>query len=851
MAVDGLRQALSDRYSIDRELGRGGMATVYLATDARVDRSVAIKVLHPELAAAVGGERFHREIHIASRLTHPNILPVYDSGEVNGTLYYVMPFVEGESLRDRLNRERQLSIDEAIRITCQIASALDYAHATNIVHRDIKPENILIEAGQAVLADFGIARAVTGVADVEALTRTGMSLGTPAYMSPEQAMGERTLDGRSDQYSLACVTYEMLAGQPPFTGSTMQALIARHIAEPVPFITTVRSSVPDEVQDVILQALEKVPADRFATIGQFADALAEAGSVTMTGMTRRHTATRVARTTRASRVAARKPTGWSRKKQALVALGGILALGGSAAAGVWAWTRPAGTAHAGPVDAFRPNRVAVLYFDDQSRNKALGYLADGLTESLIEELEQVRGLDVVSKHGVSRFRKGDPPVDSIAAALRAGTLVRGTVEDAGNRVRVSFRLIDGNSGADFGERGSIEESLAGAVRAPRAVAEKVAVLLRRRLGTEVHLRAERAGTENAEAWSLVQRASKAGKEAQEFIQADSGAPAAARFAHADSLLARAAALDPRWAVPPINRGTLAFRQVLVSRDDLRKSQLIATGLDHAQRALSLDPKNAEALELRGTLRYYRLRLGLAHDPTEAADLLGAAEKDLRDATTIDESRASAWNMLSALLYQKFDRIESKLTARRAYEEDAYLAAASDVLWRLYATSYDLQQFPEAIQWCDVGRQRYPADSRFVSCPLWLQTADGIPPDVPAAWRTLAELEKVIPKAQWEMQGRKMQMVVAVAIARAGMLDSARRVIERARIDPKLDPRGDLAGHEVVIRALIGDKEEALKLLKMYLTAHPDHRIGYTRHRTWWYRSIQDDPRFKAIVGSGN
>ena len=256
MAVDELRQALSNRYTIERELGRGGMATVYLATDAKVDRRVAIKVLHPELAAAVGGERFHREIHIATRLTHPNVLPVYDSGEANGTLFYVMPYVEGESLRDRLNRERQLGIDDAIRITCQIAAALDYAHQANIVHRDIKPENILIEAGQAVLADFGIARAVTGVADVEALTRTGMSLGTPAYMSPEQAMGERTLDGRSDQYSLACVTYEMLAGQPPFTASTMQALIARHIAEPVPLITTVRSSVPDEVQDVILQALE-------------------------------------------------------------------------------------------------------------------------------------------------------------------------------------------------------------------------------------------------------------------------------------------------------------------------------------------------------------------------------------------------------------------------------------------------------------------------------------------------------------------------------------------------------------------------------------------------------------------
>jgi serine/threonine protein kinase len=277
MAVDGLRLALGDRYTIERELGRGGMATVYLATDVKVGRRVAIKVLNPELAAALGGERFHREIQIASHLTHPNILPVHDSGEADGTLYYVMPFVEGESLRDRLNRERQLGIDEAIRITCQVASALESAHAAGIVHRDIKPENILLESGQAVVADFGIARAVTSAADAATLTRTGMSLGTPAYMSPEQAMGERNLDGRTDQYALACVTYEMLTGQPPFTAPTMQALVARHIAEQVPLITTVRNAVPDEVQDVILQALEKVPADRFPTIALFAEALAASG----------------------------------------------------------------------------------------------------------------------------------------------------------------------------------------------------------------------------------------------------------------------------------------------------------------------------------------------------------------------------------------------------------------------------------------------------------------------------------------------------------------------------------------------------------------------------------------------
>jgi eukaryotic-like serine/threonine-protein kinase len=848
MAVDGLRQTLSDRYTIERELGRGGMATVYLATDAKVGRQVAIKVLHPELAAALGGDRFHREIQIATHLTHPNILPVYDSGEANGTMYYVMPFVEGESLRDRLDRERQLGIDEAVRITCQIASALNYAHADNIVHRDIKPENILIEAGQAVLADFGIARAVTSVGAVEALTHTGMSLGTPAYMSPEQAMGERNLDGRSDQYALACVTYEMLTGQPPFSGPTMQALIARHIAEPAPLITTVRASVPDEVQDVILQALEKVPADRFATIGEFANALADAASMTMTATSRRATATRPARTTRTSRIAPRRPTAWSKKKQFVVAVAGVLLLGGSAAAGVWAWQRPT-TPSFGGDSAYSPKRVAVLYFDDQSRGHELGYLADGLTESLIEELDRVKVLDVISKHGVAPFKHGDVSIDSIARFLRAGTLVRGTVEEAGDRVRVTVRLVDGNSGVDF-DRAKVEKPKTNALGARNELADEVASLLRERLGLEVHLREERSGTRNAEAWSLVQRATKAGKEGEELLKADSAGAGAQRFAGADSLLARAEVLDPKWAVPPITRGALAIRQVQNIKDDLRKGQLIADGLQHAQRAIAIDPRNAEALEVRGTLRYLKRYLGLAPDPAEAADLLRTAEEDLRQATSIDESRAAAWNTLSALLYQKFNRVESNLAARRAYEADAYLAAAPDIIWRLYATSYDLEQFVDAAQWCDVGHRRYPADPRFVSCRVWLQTSNVRPPDVADAWRQLGDLEKLTPKSAWEMRRRQMQMVIAVPIARAGMLDSARRVIERSRAGPELDPRGDLTGMEVVIRALIGDKDEALNLLKMYLTAHPEHRVGYTRHRTWWYRSLQDDPRFKAIVGSG-
>jgi eukaryotic-like serine/threonine-protein kinase len=267
-----LTTALSDRYRIERELGAGGMATVYLAEDLKHGRKVAIKVLRPELAAVIGANRFVREIRTIAALQHPHILGLIDSGEVNGTAYYVMPFVEGESLRDRLNREKQLPIPDAIRVAGEVAAALDYAHRHGVIHRDIKPENILLHDGSALVADFGIALAVSS-AGSSRMTETGMSLGTPHYMSPEQAMGEREITARSDVYALGAMTYEMLLGEPPFSGPTAQAIVAKVLTEAPRPLTPRRHSVPPEVEDAVLTALEKLPADRFGSAAEFAIAL--------------------------------------------------------------------------------------------------------------------------------------------------------------------------------------------------------------------------------------------------------------------------------------------------------------------------------------------------------------------------------------------------------------------------------------------------------------------------------------------------------------------------------------------------------------------------------------------------
>ena len=271
-----LRAALAGRYTLERELGRGGMATVWLARDLKHDRLVALKVLRPEIAQALGTERFLQEIELTTRLHHPRLIPLLESGEAAGQLFYVMPCVSGESLRDRLRRQTQLSLADALRLTREVAEALSYAHGEGVVHRDVKPENVMLADDHAVVTDFGLAKALTE-AGGKKLTDTGITVGTPAYMSPEQGAGSRQLDARSDLYSLATVLYEMLAGDPPFSGVNGQAILARKAADPVPRLRTVRPDVPPPLEQVIDRALARAPADRFATVAEFAAALAVAG----------------------------------------------------------------------------------------------------------------------------------------------------------------------------------------------------------------------------------------------------------------------------------------------------------------------------------------------------------------------------------------------------------------------------------------------------------------------------------------------------------------------------------------------------------------------------------------------
>ena len=430
-------------YAIERELGRGGMATVFLAQDLRHGRPVALKVLHPELAASLGPERFQREIRVAARLQHPHILTVHDSGVVEplagsgGTpaYWFTMPYVEGESLRSRIERERQLPIDEALQIAREAARALDYAHQHGVIHRDIKPENILLtEDGSTLVADFGIARALVGE---EGLTQTGIAIGTPAYMSPEQASADRSTDARTDIYALGVVLYEMLAGEPPYTGATAQAIIMKRFTEPVPSVRTTRPNVPEAADQAIQRALARIPADRFGSAADFARAIGPAATSTALAAERAATSARSSSSVPASP----SSSGFAKRRRvpvfaAALIVGFLLGLGV-----LFAWRQSKLSASAGGAKV-----LAVLPFENLG-DSANAYLADGITNELRGKLSELSSLQVIARGSSTQYRHTTKTPQEIARELGADYLLTATVQwekrpDGTSRVRVSPELVE-------------------------------------------------------------------------------------------------------------------------------------------------------------------------------------------------------------------------------------------------------------------------------------------------------------------------------------------------------------------------------------------------------------------------
>ena len=650
--LERLQTALGPGYTVERELGSGGMATVYLARDVKHQRQVALKVLHPDLAVSLGPERFRREITTAAQLQHPHILGVYDSGETTaGQLWFTMPYVEGESLRDRLRREGQLPVGDAIRITREVASALAYAHGRGIIHRDIKPENVLLTGqGDALLADFGIARALSASATDTGLTATGLAVGTPQYMSPEQASGERTLDVRSDVYSLGALLYEMLAGEPPFTGPSAQAVIAKMLSSAPPSVRGVRPAVSANVDAAIQRALAPVPADRWPSASEFA-----------------HTLDVAERTAAAPVAPGGAPAPARRMPVAAMALGLGFLIGIGA---LFAWRSRAGSS-AAPGDA-GPIRIAVLPFDNLG-DSADGYFADGVTDAVRGKLTSVPGLAVIGSASSGQYRHTTKAPREIAQELGVHYLLLGKVrwdKHAGgeSQVEVSPELVDGTTANDRWAQ-PFDAPLTHVFQVQGEIANKVAQALQVALTPATQQAVESRPTADLAAYDSYLRGVAIG-----------------RTGNSPQVLRQAIAAI-RDAVTRDSAFALAWSQLATAYSLLyfngRPLRAIADSSDRASaRALALAPGLPEAHAARGA--YFALVLhdqvrglaeakaGLALAPTNARLLRNVAADEialgLADSAAGTAARAAALDPRDPLTFSRVAEIA--LARRRSGEGQA-------------------------------------------------------------------------------------------------------------------------------------------------------------------------------------
>jgi serine/threonine-protein kinase len=774
-----LQATFGSAYRVDDEMHGAGMSRVFLAVEAQFGRHVVIKVLPPELSATVTFERFKREIQIVAQFHHPHIVPIITAGQSGDLLYYVMPLVGTETLRDVMRRQRELPLDAVIRYAGDVADALAYAHTLGVVHRDVKPENILLEGGRAMLADFGIARAIERAVGVESVTSTGLAVGTPLYMSPEQAAADKKLDGRSDIYSLACVVFEMLAGHPPFQAGTTRAIIAMHMNERPPSIRTVRPDLLPAVDTAILKALSKSPADRFATAREFIDALQGGGN-------------------------APQPSRPSRR--GLGALIPMVAFSVAAIAAAVIIGRRIGTRTAGR--DLDPSHIAVLQFDAQGAD--LTPVANGLSRDLIVALQNVPGLSVLSPEGVQGLANQRP--DSIGRALDVGTIVNATLERAGDSLQLDIRLIESSSSL---QRASsrIRKPASQFLRMRDSLVSEVAEQLRRRLGRDIRLREWRSQTKSDNAWTLRQTA-------EELLQYEATmrrnpgdlSPQLRVLARADSLLAAASRADRGWSDPVVARARIYVR-IADYFEGAKSLDQVAAGLRMLEH---IDPKwnsDPNILGVRGHLRYLRVFYGGAGGSANA--ILDSARTDLIAATSANEHLADAWSSLSSVQRLYGDLTGSVLSARRALATDAYLRWVPSATSKLvYALIYS-DSAAEARRVCLRAVTRYPNDPAINTCELGVLGYTGAGgDDAKRVWTLVAENERTGP---WQLAAGISPIAryfAAAVLARSGMRDSAMRVVaETRRVAERAGLANDYWNPEAYARMVVGDTVGSIGVLE--------------------------------------
>ena len=817
--MDDLQQrlaaALAERYTVEREIGRGGMSIVFLASDPTLGRQVAIKVLRPELAASLGPDRFLDEIKVAARLKHPYILKLHEAGEARGLLYYSMPYVEGETLRQLLAREHTLSIPDALRIAQEDPEALDHAHRHNVIHRDIKPENILFEEGHAVVSDFGIAKAISEAGDRR--TVPGIVLGTVDYMSPEQEQGIQELDGRTDIYSLGLVLYEMLVGQTPGPDSGVDSLTGK------------RSDVPVAVVRMLRTALARDRANRYPTAAEFVAALEQL--------------------TRARPIASRRRWTVGLAAASVVTIALV----------VWEITRP-------PVaNALDATHIAVLYFDDLSADSSLRAVAAGLSEDLMDRLVQITALHVTSPYGVRPYRGSAGSAvrpDSIARALNVGTIVTGSLTSSAGVLRVTVRLVDGATGQALHSR-QVQRPLGELFALQDTITADIAGFLRQRIGEAVVLRERRAGTTNVAAWQAVREGDVL--EEQGIAAFRSGDDSAARrlLRGADSQYVRAHALDGRWSVPHLSRARLArtfaerlsnsrspaeVRAALRSRvpqDPRFHDEWMRVALAYGEEAIrTSNGSNPEALELRGSLRYQWWVSGYS----VAAESLAASERDLRAGVAAMPTLARGWASLSQLLRYTGRFAEAEDAAKQALDADAFLLEARQVYRTLLFTALNLEHYDEARSWCASGRARFPTDVEFRHCELRILGWSGRGAGAIRRARHLADSLERSGTTRTGVFPADRQLLLATLYARSGERDSALVLLRDARVAAESDSSASwFRFAQANIRLLLGERRAALDLIALGLSTDPQLRDYISR--AVWFAPLHGDPEFQRLTAA--
>lgn len=818
--LDRLKAALADRYTVERELGRGGMATVYLAEDLKHHRRVAIKVLDPDLAESLGSKRFLREIETVANLTHPHILPLHDSGEANGFLFYVMPYVKGESLAARLAKEKQLPVEDAVRITREIADALAYAHEEGVIHRDVKPANVMLEAGHAVLADFGVAHAVAE-AKAERITRTGISLGTPAYMSPEQAAGDRNVDGRSDQYALGCVLFEMLAGHPPFTGAQVEGVVRQHLTERPPSVKQLRPSVAEDVVKVVNRALAKSPADRFRTAGEMAAALALTTSPAG-GVQRRF---------------------WKAMAIAAGIVGAIVV--GTLVVLVF---RPVGGA---PGDAATSARdgmpgIAIFPCENFSPEEDDAFYARAIHDEILAELVRFSSIRSIGRESVEWHHENRSSPRQMASALGVDFVGECSFQkDPGrNQIRFTFQLLDGRTETQLWAETYDRDLTASAWFAIQDdIAARIARAMHAQVGPEKAGGAEGTPTESVEALGYFLKGNDYFNRSHQRSD----------FELALTLYEQAVALDPDFASAHA-RIALTHAWIFGETGDATHERANAT-IAALGRARDLDPDGAGTRLAEGYYRYHLLR---------------DWETALADFEFVRELRPGDSEVLAAMGFA-LRRLGEFERAIRVFGE----AVSNDPLSN--KRSHDLARTLRAVRRYEEAEEYYqravslrpdysdPVDDLFDLYLAWRgdlnrarrvlegARARGIADeDLGEQWCNLARLEKNLDDAVADLGEWSLDHFGRICIGRAfyslgedekaaGYLEPVRSSYETGLASNWVPEGGPAAAPQLILAqtyALLGLEEDAERLLEGYARASVDDA---------WFRALRSDHAIEVLI----